>query len=639
MDVPSPGVSTEGSGGPTRVLLVEDEPVVQELIREILDDAEVLAVAGLREARAALAAGSAGPGGEIDVALVDKNLPDGTGLALVDEIKRRHPGCEVILITAYPSLESAVQALEVGVFDYLTKPFRDPQEILIKVRNAASKARLARDRERLMSRLGESEERYRRLFEASSEAVLVIDAASNRVAAANQAAVELYGWPTELVGVDVEELRAPDSGEDWPMGDRLRLVSRLDRRGDGSGIAVEVSTARVTLGGRACLVEVIRDVTERRRLESELKEAQKMESLGRLAGGIAHDLNNILVVLINCSGFLHEFVEAAPASPDREVAQQDVSAIAQATEGAQRLARQLLAFGRRHRIAPEVLDGNDVVRETVTLLRRVLEENISLDVRLDPAAPLVEIDRGQLEQVLINLAVNARDAMPGGGGISIATAVSSVGGLRITVDDTGVGIPDEIRERIFDPFFTTKSPERGTGLGLATVQRVVKESGGSIELASRVGQGTRFTIELPRSSGRLAARRAESDQVRLGRGEHVLLVEDDAQVRGAVGRLLRRAGYGVRDAATAAQAMDRAREGEIDLLLTDVVLPDRNSGELVDLLRQLRGPLPVIYMSGYSPSLELGKGEAFLPKPFAPERLLETVQEVLVARRALDRTV
>jgi PAS domain S-box-containing protein len=627
VDSPEQGGSVEETPeGPVRVLVVEDEPVVHELIQEILDEASVRHATNLAEARAVLAAPAVAP---FDVALIDKNLPDGSGLSLAADVQRHHPGCEIILITAYPSLESAVQALEVGVFDYLTKPFRDWQEIAIKVRNAASNARLGRDRERLTRRLAESEERYRRLFDASSEAVLVIDAATGRVADANRAALDLYAWPTDLVGVDVAELRAPEADEDWPMGDRLRLVSRRDRRGDGSWISAEVSTARLTLGERPCLVEVIRDVTERRRLETELKEAQKMESLGRLAGGIAHDLNNILVVLINCSGFLCEFVEAAPAGDSRALAQEDLASIVQATGGAQRLARQLLTFAARNQFSPEVLDGNEVVRETVHLLRRVLEENIALDVTLDPAAPLVDVDRGQLEQVLINLAVNARDAMPRGGRISITTSLSDTGGLRLSVCDSGLGIPKEIRSRIFDPFFTTKSPERGTGLGLATVQRVLKQAGGSIAVASLMGEGTEFTIDLPRSARQVTVPRSAAGPAGAGRGEQVLLVEDDASVRGAVGRLLRRAGYGVRDASSAAQALDRAREGGIDLLLTDVVLPDRSGNELVDGVRALGGAMPVIYMSGYSPSLELGRGEVFLAKPFDPERLLECVREAL----------
>ena len=633
------GTGVDGrSERPIRVLVVEDEPVVRALIEELLGDTSLVSAGSLREARDRLADETE----LLDVALLDKNLPDGSGLSLVQEVKQGHPECEVLLITAYPSLESAVQALEVGVFDYLTKPFRDPEDVLLKVRNAAGKARLARERMRLEHHLAESEERYRRLFEASSEAVLVVDAATGRVVDANRAAVDLYGWPSDLAGVASEELRAPDvppAGEDWPMGDRLRLVSRWDRRGDGSRIAVEVSTARVTLGGRPCLVEVIRDVTERRRLETELREAQKMESLGRLAGGVVHDLNNILVVLINCSTFLKDFIDGAPTGERRELAEQDIASIVQATAGAQRLARQLLAFGRRHRPAPEVLDANDVVTETAQLLRRVLEENIAFEVRLGRSVPPVEIDRGQLEQVIINLALNARDAMPDGGRLTVATAPSAGGGLLLTVSDSGAGIAEEIRERIFEPFFTTKGPERGTGLGLATVHRVVREAQGAITVASRLGLGTTFSIELPRSSGRMVSRRSVTDEIiTRRRGEQVLLVEDDAAVRGAVARVLRRAGHGVREASTAAQAMERAREGTVELLVTDVILPDRSGSELVRELRELNGAgLPVVYMTGYTPSVELAPGDGWLPKPFTPERLLECIAKVLASQPPVER--
>jgi CheY-like chemotaxis protein len=363
-----------------------------------------------------------------------------------------------------------------------------------------------------------------------------------------------------------------------------------------------------------------------------------MESLGRLAGGVVHDLNNILVVLINCSAFLKDFIDGAPAGERRELAREDVASIMQATAGAQRLARQLLAFGRRHRPAPEVLDANEVVTETAQLLRRVLEENIAFEVRLDDDVPPVELDRGQLEQVLINLVLNSRDAMPDGGRLVIATAPSAGGGLLITVADSGAGIAEEIRARIFEPFFTTKGPERGTGLGLSTVNRVVQEAHGAITVASRIGQGTTFSIELPRSTGPLITRRPSGDHFAVRRGEQVLLVEDDAAVRGAVARVLRRAGHGVREAATAAQAMERAREGGIELLVTDVILPDRSGCDLVRDLRELSGAvLPVLYMTGYAPTVDLAPGDGLLPKPFTPERLLECVAEVLAAQRPVER--
>jgi len=386
------------------------------------------------------------------------------------------------------------------------------------------------------------------------------------------------------------------------------------------------------------------DVTERRLLEDQVRQAQKMKAVGQLAGGVAHDFNNILTAIF---GYL-DVMRNAPASAERVVV--GIEQIDKAAQRAAALTRQLLAFSRRQVSRPEILDLSEIVGEMEPMLRRLLGERIELEVAPEPRLDHVRADAGQIEQVLMNLVINARDAMPTGGRLIVQTANTVLDdeyarahtGARagphvmLAVSDTGCGMKKEVADRVFEPFFSTKPRGKGTGLGLASVFGVVKQSGGHIWLYSEPGQGTTFKIYLPAVQEPLSPRRHQEAAGGGGGSETVLLVEDDASVRQLAGDVLQDNGYTVFTAASGREAREiAAREvGEIDLLLTDVVMPDTNGRKLADALVSEYPFIRVLYMSGYSSTViahhgVLKDGVELLEKPFTADRLLRRVREVL----------
>jgi len=386
------------------------------------------------------------------------------------------------------------------------------------------------------------------------------------------------------------------------------------------------------------------DITERVRLEEQFRQAQKMEAVGRLAGGIAHDFNNLLTAIL---GYADLVLDELPAGSALAA---DVDQIRKAGQSASTLTRQLLAFSRRQLLKPEIICINDVVTRTETLLRRVIGEHIVFSTRLDPALAHASADPGQIEQVIVNLAVNASDAMPDGGRLTIETgnvsidaafAAAHVGTregphVMMKVSDTGIGMDATVQLHIFEPFFTTKQKTKGTGLGLATVYGVVKQSGGTIWVDSAPGRGATFTIYLPVVDAPLTEHAEESRaQLKTGK-EIILLVEDQDDVRRVASAILRHGGYSVVEAAHPRAALAIVRDGQthFDLLLTDVVMPEMSGRELAKLAAEIRKDLKVLYMSGYTEDAiaqhgVLEAGLAFLPKPFTPKALLRAVRETL----------
>jgi two-component system cell cycle sensor histidine kinase/response regulator CckA len=375
---------------------------------------------------------------------------------------------------------------------------------------------------------------------------------------------------------------------------------------------------------------------ERRALEGQLRQAQRMECVGRLAGGVAHDFNNLLTCVVGYGGLLQRRMA------DDDPRLKHVLGLLEAAEHGATLTRQLLAFSRRQALAPVVASLNAIVSDTQRFLRRLIGEDIELRSELTPDLGNVRVDVGQLQQVIMNLAVNARDAMPAGGVLTIATA-NSAGDTQVTlsVSDTGTGLSAQALAHLYEPFFTTKESGKGTGLGLATVYGIVEQSGGSIACVSEPGQGTTFTVSLPRVAGAVLAPDVRLP-ARAERGsETVLLVEDEERVRLIAAEVLEGCGYQVLSEGSATAALTRAREhaGRIELILTDVVLPDMNGRELADRLRALRPDSKVLFTSGYTDEIkvlngETGPGTLFLPKPYDPPALLRSVREVLMARGA-----
>jgi two-component system cell cycle sensor histidine kinase/response regulator CckA len=487
-----------------------------------------------------------------------------------------------------------------------------------------------------------SEQRYRELFESHPAPMAVWDPGTGEILAANDAALAQYGYERdELAGLSVAQLVHPDDLQQlvdavpnfgWGLA---RSVIFRHRRRDGSELEVEVTGHRLAWDGRPARLVMAIDVSERRRLEEQLRQAQKMEAVGRLAGGIAHDFNNLLTAI---SGFTRLLLDSLP---ENTPAHEDAQQIQRAADGAASLTGQLLSFSRRVTTRAATIDVNESVREAHRLLERVLGGGIQLRLALASRKALVSVDPAELEQVVINLCLNARDAMPDGGMVTIETKIGapppwarglSAPTVVLSVVDTGSGMSGEQRERAFEPFFTTKG--HGTGLGLASVYVTVNRAGGQIRLESELGAGTTIRICLPAAAGEPAA----TPPTRAAKGARpaqarILLVDDDPQVRSLIDRVLRDAGYEVIVAADGQAALARAAESApIDLLLSDVVLPRMNGVALARKLQARFPDMPVLLISGYSDEPFGGIGSApyeLLLKPFTDDQLLGRVSSVL----------
>jgi two-component system cell cycle sensor histidine kinase/response regulator CckA len=430
-----------------------------------------------------------------------------------------------------------------------------------------------------------------------------------------------------------------------------KTIELSGRRRDGSGVPLEMSLSTWRAGGDVFYTAVIRDITDRRQAqealrqrEEQLRQAQKMEAVGRLAGGVAHDFNNLLTAILGYADFLIIDVPAGSRA--------DVEGIQKAGRTAAALTRQLLAFSRRHVLQPEVLDLNAVVANTDKLLRRLISEDVELVMNLQPGLPAIKADPGQIEQIVLNLAVNARDAMPEGGHLTIDTATEHIaeatirGGMPapqgpyvvLGVSDTGSGMTDEVRSHIFEPFFTTKELGKGTGLGLATVYGIVQQSGGYIEIETAPGKGTRFRIGLPALAHAAAGAPAPAATPLPSKpgSETVLVVEDNESARELAREALVRSGYRVLEATNGEEGLKLAIEhaGSIAVVLTDVVMPVMGGRELAARLAAMWPDLKVILMSGYTDDAMvhqqgLEPRSAFIQKPFTPQTLCRVIREVL----------
>jgi nitrogen-specific signal transduction histidine kinase len=380
------------------------------------------------------------------------------------------------------------------------------------------------------------------------------------------------------------------------------------------------------------------NMSERKSLQKQLAQAQKMEALGQLAGGVAHDFNNLLTIISACASFVLDEVQDKPSTIE------DVKEIQAASQRAAALTRQLLAFSRRQLLRPEIVNVNQAIQDLGKSLNRLIGDDIELAVVPNAANSHVEVDIHQLEQVLLNLVVNARDAIDEHGSITIETNCARIAGndgierdyLVISVVDTGTGIPPEIRERIFEPFFTTKAIGKGTGLGLATVLGIVEQSGGYIELDSVVGKGTSFRVFLPSADATTTVAGGALVADRTANTGTIMLVEDEAVLRGIARRVLIAMGYTVIEARHGGDAaiLSAKHSGPIDLLVTDVVMPELGGRELAKLLRAQRPGIPVLYISGYTDDELLRKGVMepgvqLLRKPFMPVDLARAVRELL----------
>jgi two-component system cell cycle sensor histidine kinase/response regulator CckA len=475
------------------------------------------------------------------------------------------------------------------------------------------------------------------ILDATMDVVAVFDS-QRRFVFVNDAACRFYGRPREqIVGARLDDFigaeRAEADWKDFLTPERIAqgmLENVWDGRQDGRRTALEVRAKPEFLPGLHLFV--LRDITQHRILEEQLRQAQKMEAVGQLAGGIAHDFNNLLTVIAGYGELARRRIGAGPGSAELEE-------IARAADRAGQLTKQMLAFARRQVLEPVLLDVNDVAAGLLPMLSRLIGEAVEIAILTAPELPPVLADRAQLEQVIINLAINARDAMPGGGTLAIETSVAG-DHVGLAVSDTGTGIDPEDLERVFEPFYTTKDVGVGTGLGLATVHGIVTQSGGHVEVRSEQGRGSTFTVLLPAAEHVQAPEAPHQPaRPRLGGDETLLLCEDEAGVRALVELVLTGAGYTVHAAAQPEDALAIARrEGNaIDALVTDIVMPGMSGLELAEQL----APLRTLFISGYSAEAferrgGLPPGSSFLEKPFGHGALLAEVRSLLDAASPIE---
>jgi len=507
------------------------------------------------------------------------------------------------------------------------------------------------ERNRAEEALRGSEESYRHLFEDHPSPVWLFDPETLRFLTVNAAAIATYGYSREeFLEMTIADIRPAEDREG--LGELVASLphERVDMgvvrhtKKDGTVIDVAISSSATDFEGRAARLVLARDVTEQRRLEEQLRQTQKMEAIGNLAGAVAHDFNNVLMVIRTCSALL---LNRLTDGGER----QDVQQIDDAAKRGAELTHQMLAFSRQQVLYPQATDLNAMVEETLVLLRRLLGEDVDTVIELDPTVESIVVDRGQLTQVIMNLAVNARDAMPGGGTLTVRTAnvvldeayaarhpdVTPGPYALLQVTDSGTGMDEETRSRAFDPFFTRK--ETGTGLGLATVYGSVKQSGGHIWLYSEPGMGTTFKIYFPIAGAPVEAETPPVEVTSLEGSETILLVEDEEMIRPLVAEALRSFGYTVYEAENGASAIEIARqlEGSIDLLLTDVVMPGMNGRELAETLLAEDPGMTVLYTSGYPADTILRHGVAdatvaYIEKPYLVDELGRQVRELLASR-------
>jgi hypothetical protein len=573
-------------------------------------------------------------------------------------------GPAIVMRTGEPQVVTAPpdeRLRELGATSWLCVPLPGRQSVIGAITVVCSDRRYGMPDAEVAVELGRraasaienarAEDRYRMLFDQNPLPMWVYDAGTLKFLAVNESAIRHYGYSRdEFLSMQITDIR--------PLEDVDKLLSDLHssgigsplsdtwvhRRKDGSLLDVEITAGRITFEGHDAALVLAHDVSERRRLEERLTESERLEAIGRLAGGVAHDFNNLLTVISGYASML-----LARAGGDGE----ELREIVHAADQAASLTRQLLAFSRRQVLHPRVLDLNEIIAGMEPMLHRLIGEDVSVGVRLAEDLVPVEADRAQLERVILNLAANARDAMPEGGRLTIETAnvdldadyVASHGdgtagpNALLAVSDTGVGMSEDVQRHLFEPFFSTKAAGAGTGLGLATVFGVVKQSGGSIYVYSELGKGSTFKIYLPAAVAEDPVEATTAPDGAEQRGnETIMVVEDDASVRELVRLMLEARGYDVLavDDAEEAARVCVERRGDVDLLLTDVVMPDVSGRDLAERLAGISPSMRILFMSGYSDEAVYRHGvispnAAFIEKPFTERTLAGKVREVLDA--------
>jgi two-component system cell cycle sensor histidine kinase/response regulator CckA len=650
-----------------RVLIVDDERRNRDLIEAMLaPDGAILLTAESGEAALSLMAVE-----PPDLVLLDVMMPGLNGYEVTRRIKGNAAtkNIPIIILTAMEDHDARMRGLNAGAEDFLTKPV-DRAELSVRVKNLLrlkaygdyhdkySKMLEGQVTSR-MADLVESERLYRSTFDAAPVGIVHVGLEGYWLRV-NHRLFDLLGYARDSLSSVTLQERSEVAGAAGEVEcfrqlvegtlDRYVVDEKELRRQDGGIVwaRVNMSAHRGAAGKPLHFILVIEDITERRMLDAQLRQASKMDGIGQLAAGVAHDFNNLLSVILSYSALL------ADGLKEGDPMRGDLGEIHEAGQRAGALTRQLLAFSRQQVLQPLVVDLNKIVDGMKNMLRRLIGEDVELTAVAASALPAILVDPGQMEQVIMNLAVNARDAMPRGGQLTIETAEVDLGeayaaqhvGVKpgphvmLAVSDTGTGMDGATQARMFEPFFTTKQTGKGTGLGLSTVFGIVKQSGGTIWVYSELGKGTTFKLYFPRAAREVAPRASmPTAELRTLRGtETILVVEDEERVRLLACAILRKYGYDVLETQSPGDAflLCEQRESSIQLLLTDVVMPRMSGRQLAERLLVLRPEMKVLYMSGYTDDAVVRNGLlentiSFIQKPLTPEALARKVRETLDA--------
>ena len=648
----------------TTILHLEDDSSDRELIRETLEGEGISLDLVQVDTREDFLAGLMRE--HVAIILSDFALPRFDGFSALELTQERRPDLPFIFVSGTLGEEAAIESLRRGATDYVLK--QRLGRLGPAVRRALEEVEVRRKRLEAAEAAANRQRFQVAMLESLDAGIVACDAAGS-LTLFNRAARDILGLSKEDVPperwAEHYGLYEPDGKrllekEALPLyralcGERVRNVELLIRRKDGHARSALVSGQPIldVHGQSVGAVVAFHDITERKALEGQLRQAQKLEAVGSLAGGVAHDFNNLLTVIGGYSQMLMQQMGSGDSNYT------SVEEIAKASERAAALTRQLLAFSRKQVLEPKIIDLNTIVRDMEKMLQRLLPASIDFATALSADLGSVKADPGQIEQVLLNLVVNARDAMLQGGRMVVTTGntalreprseflIDLAGGpyVVLSVSDTGSGMSAEVQARIFEPFFTTKEVGKGTGLGLSTVYGIVKQSGGAVDVESEVGSGSTFHVYLPQIAEPAESRRADTEVAVHARGtETILIVEDDARVRELVQRVLEAAGYTVLPATSGAEALRivEQRPGRIHLVLTDVVMPGMSGTELLSRIREGHPGCKGLYMSGYSDqSASPGRfpqSEApLLQKPFHPAVLARRVREALDGTTATPR--
>ncbi|MBI5505270.1 MAG: response regulator [Deltaproteobacteria bacterium] len=639
------------------ILIVDDAPENLRILSRMLTD-RGHRVRAAHSGQEALDAARSDPP---DLVLLDIKLPDLDGYEVCARLKADAATRDVpvLFLSALNQTREKLHGFEVGGVDYIVKPFH-PEEVLARVHTHLELRRLRARLEthvaeilRAEEELRKSEVKLRTIFDNVKVGIMLLDT-ELRVLETNR---QMETWFPAIGGERERQcfMSVNTSGDAGPCQGCPCLLSLADGHTHEASLEFgepgHLRTYRLVAapirdaGGKVvAVIDLVEDITEKISLEHQVRVSQRLEAVGHLAGGVAHDFNNLLTVINGYAGFVMEGLR----KDDPMCA--DLAEIRKAGERATTLTRQLLAFSRKQILRPTVVNLNDVVTNMEKMLRRVIGEDVDLETAVAPDLGTIHVDPGQLEQMIVNLVVNSRDAMPAGGTLTIETANVDLDEdyarlhpdttpgpyAMLCVTDSGHGMDKATQEHIFEPFFTTKEPGKGTGLGLSTVYGSVKQSGGSIQVYSEAGKGTAFRLYFPRISQPPQALAGAAATAAATGSETLLVVEDEEAVRALAKRILGAAGYKVVTAANAGQALllcERTRE-PIHLMLTDVIMPDMNGLELAQRLRDLRPEMKVLYTSGYTDNALahrqiLAEGMHFIAKPFRVAELAHKVREVL----------